>query len=287
MSEIIYTSYRDTECISNRSILYNAPEEEMTSCIEKMYLTQYKHTVDQIESKQAKLSEIREKIRDFPSTEENSVEYKNLQAFASRVSNTIDKLDHELSNLEQTVRIQQILKREKQKLIERERELGEKAIEKYYEDKMKEAEEFAKRYEESRAEAWKNKKQPIEQLEQEAPTGTGKGINYILFLLSLNAFSLVIPLIILEAPIWVICVVTLFLFMPAILMSKLLFLVSLHLYNIARPILYVCGLIVAVQGKQDFFAIAFYILLGLQALSIIKNFIYTTLNIFLLFTYKE
>lgn len=169
MSEIIYTSYRDTDCISNRSLLYNASEEDTSNYIEKMYLTQYKQTVDQIEFKQTKLSEIREKIREFPSTEENSIEHKNLQAFASRIANTINELEHDLSNLEQTALLQRVLIRENQKLMERERELGEKAIEKYYEDKTKEVEEFVKRYEESRAEVLKNRKQAIEKpVQQEA-----------------------------------------------------------------------------------------------------------------------
>jgi hypothetical protein len=49
----------------------------------------------------------------------------------------------------------------------------------------------------------------------------------------------------------------------------------------------VWGLVVTVQGEQDFFAIAFYIFMGLQAIDIIKKFVVTVLNLIISFTDKN
>ena len=169
MSDEIKIDYRDPDGdMSNRSLLCKALESDISDYTEKLYLGWYKQKVNQIESQQAKQSEIWEKLKDL-SPNKDTVEYKNLQAFATRVANSINKLDHELIDLQQSAPLQRVLKREKQKFMERERELGEKAIEKYYEDKMKEVEEFVKRYKESRAEVLKNRKQAIEKpVQQEA-----------------------------------------------------------------------------------------------------------------------
>lgn len=290
MSELIYTSYRDTELISNRSILYNASEEDITDFFESMYLSQHKQMVNQLESKQAKLSEIREKLDEFPSTEKSSVEYKNLQAFASRVDNSIHKLDHDLSNLEQNVHLQRVLKREKQKLHKEAEQRGNEALERYREEATKRFEEVIKRNQEARAEALKNsqkREQPVEQPKQEEPTVTDNKLKYLLFRLFLMSLSLVFPLIMLEAPIFLIVITPFIVYSPLLFKSLAYGNIVYCLCYILRPILYVWGLIVAVQGEQDFFAIAFYILLGLQAIDIVKTFIATILSIILLFTYKE
>lgn len=168
MSNEIKINYRDYEnCDSNRSLLYNASEVDITDYTEKIYLQQYKQIVDQIKSKQVKLSEIRKKLRDLSLDEENkdSVEYKNLQAFAVRVANSINKLDRELINLKRTVPLQRVLEREKQKAMEKEREDGKKILEEYRNIERKKQEELLKRYQE-RVEAKKKEKQLSEKPKQ-------------------------------------------------------------------------------------------------------------------------
>jgi hypothetical protein len=58
-------------------------------------------------------------------------------------------------------------------------------------------------------------------------------------------------------------------------------------YDIVRPIIYIWALVVTIQGKQDFFAIAFYILATLQIFSIAKRFIGTIGIILIALTEKS
>lgn len=97
-------------------------------------------------------------------------------------------------------------------------------------------------------------------------------VNFKLFLMSL---SLTLSLMMLDAPIWLIGISTLLVFSPFLFNSFTYATFLYCAYDIIRPILYTWALVVTIQGKQDFFAIAFYILAGLQAISIIKRFIGT------------
>ena len=98
---------------------------------------------------------------------------------------------------------------------------------------------------------------------------------YTLFQLFLMSLSLTIALIMLNAPIWVITVATLLVFSPCFFRSLAYSAFLFCTYDILRPIIYVCALVVTAQGKQDFFAIAFYVLAALQLISILKRFIGT------------
>lgn len=95
--------------------------------------------------------------------------------------------------------------------------------------------------------------------------------NYIQ--ISLLSLSLIIPLIMLESPIWLIGLVTFIMFSPLLFASLIYAAILYFSYDIIRPILYIWALVVTIQGKQDFFAVAFYILMALQAASIIKRLI--------------
>lgn len=100
--------------------------------------------------------------------------------------------------------------------------------------------------------------------------------NFRLFLMSL---SLTLPLIMLDAPILLICITTFLVFLPLFIHSESFVYIFILLYNIVRPILYIWGIIVTAQGNQDFFAIAFYILTALQLIDIIKKLIGTIIII--------
>lgn len=104
--------------------------------------------------------------------------------------------------------------------------------------------------------------------------------NYGLFVALLASLSLGIPLIVIDAPFWVISIVSLAMFLPYIIPSTLTFFSITTIYAILlRPGLYIWGLIATINGPQDFIAIAFYIVAGLQAFSIIKNCLYYILVI--------
>ena len=99
-------------------------------------------------------------------------------------------------------------------------------------------------------------------------------INYGLFRMFLCSISLTIPLLMIDAPAWVISLVSLVMFLPFIFQSPSLVIPVIAIYSVLlRPGLYIWALIVTARGPQDFIAIAFYIVSGLQAISIIKNFI--------------
>ena len=99
-------------------------------------------------------------------------------------------------------------------------------------------------------------------------------INYGLFMAFWASLSLTVPLIVIGVPFWVISVVSLAMFLPYIIPSDWTTIAVIAIYTlILRPGLYIWALVVAINGPQDFVAIAFYIVAGLQAISIIKNFV--------------
>ena len=101
-----------------------------------------------------------------------------------------------------------------------------------------------------------------------------RAINYGLFMAFLASLSLTIPLIIIGTPFWVISVASLVMFLPYFIPSDWIAIAVIALYTLLmRPGLYIWALIVAIGGQQDFVAIAFYVIAGLQAISIIKNFL--------------
>lgn len=99
--------------------------------------------------------------------------------------------------------------------------------------------------------------------------------NYIIFRLFLMELSLGIALIMLNAPLWLILVATFLIFSPMFFGSLTYATIVYSAYDIVRPILYIWAVVATIQGKQDFFAIAFYIIAGLQVISIVKRFIGT------------
>ena len=99
--------------------------------------------------------------------------------------------------------------------------------------------------------------------------------NHVLFQLFLMELSLGIPLIMLDAPLWLILMATFLIFTPMLFGSFTYATILYCSYDVIRPILYIWALVVTILGVQDLFAIAFYILAGLQALSIVKRFIGT------------
>ena len=104
-------------------------------------------------------------------------------------------------------------------------------------------------------------------------------LNFSLFIMILKSASISIPLIILNVPAFLIGLISLVIFLPLIIGSETLLLFMFHIYNITRPILYIIALITTIGGKQDMVAIAFYIIMGLQVINMLKNIAYTFMSI--------
>lgn len=94
-----------------------------------------------------------------------------------------------------------------------------------------------------------------------------------------KVISVTIPLLMLDAPIWLMTLVDLIILSPWVFMSERLSVIVPFAYYIIKPVLYIWALVITILGVQDFFAIAFYILAALQAVNIIRNFIGTILII--------
>ena len=91
--------------------------------------------------------------------------------------------------------------------------------------------------------------------------------------------SITLPLLMLDAPVWVMVIADIIILSPMLFWSVTLTLIVPRAYFIINPILYVWALIVTILGVQDFFAIAFYILLGVQAPKMVMNFLGTIMII--------
>ena len=101
-----------------------------------------------------------------------------------------------------------------------------------------------------------------------------RSVNYLLFKMFWWSTALMIPLVIIDAPIWVMTIISLVMFSPIIFRAEsLIWLVQFLYALLLRPGLYIWALVVAINGPQDIIAIVFYIIAGLQAISIAKNFL--------------
>lgn len=109
--------------------------------------------------------------------------------------------------------------------------------------------------------------------------GNNNSFGYLIFHHTLMYISLAIPLAILPVPLWVTLAVPALAYLPIIMISPTVFGIVHLLYSLLlRPGLYIWALVFTIGGKQDFIAIAFYILFALQLWSIIKNFMHTLLT---------
>lgn len=295
-------SERDGYSVSNRSLLANASVNDIKDSYEKALLIRHHFICEKILKQQEKFREVQERLR--KTTEEINAcdpDLKNqLQEAAREITSEADSLDRQLIELEKNSALQKVLEREKAKLREESNQRGKEALEAYRERELQHQQELAARYQEKRQKVLQNREQATESVSEpiiEIVTEEPKDENlikklqminqeakYVYIQFFLRSLSLTLPLIMLEAPIWVICLVTFIIFSPLLFMSFLYAGLVSCLYDIIRPILYICGLIVAIEEYQDFFAIAFYILLGLQAINIIKRFIGTVCTFILIFT---
>ena len=145
-------SDRDTDSVSNRSLLANALESVAQNDIERNKLKEYKGKIALIESEQAKLAEVREKIKElsFAKGRRDTEAIKSLQFEANQTANRINTYDKQLLNLESTKALKDVLQREKQMAYKRAEQRGKDALAAYRERATKTQRELMTRYQESR-----------------------------------------------------------------------------------------------------------------------------------------
>ena len=149
-------SDRSTDSFSNRSLLANALESVAQNDVERNKLNEYKSKISLIESEQAKLAEVRAKIKElsFAKGARDTEALKKLQFEENQTANRINTYDRQLLNLESTKALKGVLEREKKMAYKRAEQKGKEALkaqrEKDRERNAKTQRELLTRYQESR-----------------------------------------------------------------------------------------------------------------------------------------
>ena len=154
---------RDTEGVSNRSLLANALESVAQNEIEKNKLKQYQSKIALIESEQAKLTEVKEEANKLRftkgRTQAETKRMRELDAEATMIANRINTYDRQLLNLESTTALKNVLEREKKLAYKKAEQRGKEALATYKERAAQTQRELLTRYQESRKKAMENRKQ--------------------------------------------------------------------------------------------------------------------------------
>ena len=128
---IIYSD-RDTDAVSNRTLLANALESVAQNDIEKAKLAQYKKKIALIEAEQRKLNDIKARANAIRFTKgRTSAETKQMHDLdfeATQTANRINTYDKQLLNLESTSALKNVLEREKTILRKRLEKQGKEAL---------------------------------------------------------------------------------------------------------------------------------------------------------------
>ena len=152
-----HTSYsdRDSDSISTRSLLANALEGAAQNDIERQKLAQYKSKISLIEAEQAKLSEIRLKIRElsFAKGSRDTEQIRSLQFEEKQAANRINTYDRQLLNLQSTTALKNVLEREKKLAYEKAKKEGKQALANYREKAAATQRELINRWQDSRKQA--------------------------------------------------------------------------------------------------------------------------------------
>ena len=259
-------SERDTEgSVSNRSLLYKAVESDMQNDLEREYLRKYKETMHQIESEQLKLSKIRTMLKELSSdfSTINTAKIESLKEAADDSATLIDVYDRYLLDLEATPTLQTILERENALLRKRFEQQSKESLASYRENAAKEAEEIIKRYREQRQEALKrlNEQEALSNREQvsETPKKEPKMVLSESNLKERLSNSLGNIGIILFYITRLIIAVLPFVMIGGNFFFTLLLITINTFVPFASVVFWIWGLVCAINGVQDFWAILYYI----------------------------
>ena len=125
-------SDRDTESVSNRSLLANAFEGIATPQ-EQQKVQEYKDQIALINAEEKKLRELNEQIKElsFAKGKRDTKKISELREEATKTTNRINTLDKKLLRLEAAKPLQDVLEREKKKAYAKAAERGREALAEY------------------------------------------------------------------------------------------------------------------------------------------------------------
>lgn len=146
---------RQTESMSNRSLLANALESAATNDIEKKYLENYKEKISLLDAEEKKLADLKRQIKEmsFTKGKKDVQKLKVLNSEKTKTENRINTYDKQLLKLEASKPLEELLQREKRKAYKRAEQKGRQALNKLREEKNARYNETVKRYQESRKDA--------------------------------------------------------------------------------------------------------------------------------------
>ena len=152
-------SERDTDSVSNRSLLANAFEGVAQNDIEKQKIQEYKGKIELINAEEQKLSELNKQIKElsFAKGTKDTKKIRDLQFEAKQTANRISTYDKQLLRLEASKPLQDVLTREKKMAYQRAEKKGKEALEAYRKKATKTQRELMDRYEKSRKWAKENR----------------------------------------------------------------------------------------------------------------------------------
>ena len=152
-------SDRDTDSVSNRSLLANAFEGLAQTDAEKNKIQEYKSKISLIEAEEKKLRELNAQIKEL-SFAEGPRDTKKINALrfdATQAANRINTYDKQLLRLEASKPLQDVLAREKKRAYKKAAQEGKKALAKQKEKSAKTQRELIDRWKETRKKAIENR----------------------------------------------------------------------------------------------------------------------------------
>lgn len=125
-------SDRDTDSVSNRSLLANAFEGTVQNDIERGKITEYREKMSLMEAEEQKLHRLNAEIKElsFAKGPRDKVRIEALRTEAQKTANRINVYDGQLLRLEASKPLQEVLKREKAKAYDRAEKKGKAALQK-------------------------------------------------------------------------------------------------------------------------------------------------------------
>ena len=151
--ENVLYSERDTESVSNRSLLANALESVAKNDIERKRLQEYKEKITLINAEEENLRALNKQLR----IEKDPENIRMLQFEANQTANRINTYDRQLLRLEASRPLQDVLTREKKMAFDRGVQKGKDALEAYRVRAEKQQQETIERYQESRKRGVENR----------------------------------------------------------------------------------------------------------------------------------
>lgn len=126
-------SDRDTESVSNRSLLANAFEGMAQNEIEAKKIGEYKSKIDLMDAEERKLRELNAQIKElsFAKGKRDTQKIRELRDEAIKTRNRIGIYDSQLLRLEASKPLQNVLAREKKKAYQRAEQKGKEALDTY------------------------------------------------------------------------------------------------------------------------------------------------------------